>query len=81
MKTSDLYDHLADVTLELAWRQWTAIGVAGARSGRQTIVDPEALLLATLSVGRLDARLFDEVLDWVAVNAQLLDMARLRRLG
>ena len=81
MKTSDLYGHLADVTLELAWRQWTAIGVAGARSSRRTIVDPEALLLATLPVGRLDARLFDEVLDWVAVNAQLLDMARLRRLG
>jgi DNA-binding MarR family transcriptional regulator len=81
VKTSELYDHLSDVTLELAWRQWTAIGVAGTRSSRRTIVDPEALLLATLSIGRSDARLFDEALDWVAVNAQLLDMARLRRLG
>lgn len=81
MRTSDLYARLTDAALELAWAQWSAIGLAGARSSRRTIVDPEALVLATLSIGRSDARLFDEMLDWVATNAQLLDMARLRRLG
>ena len=81
MKTSEMHDLLADATLELAWSQWTAIGVAGTHATGRTIVDPEALLLATLAVGRSDARLFDEALDWVAANAQSLDMARLRRLG
>ena len=81
MRTSDLYDRLLEAVLDLAWGQWTAMGVAGARSSQRMIIDPEALTLATLAVGRSDARLFDEMLDWVAVNSRLLDMARLRRLG
>ncbi|MFA5845045.1 MAG: hypothetical protein WC971_09485 [Coriobacteriia bacterium] len=81
MGTSSLYDRLVDAVLELAWSQWTGMGVAGVRASRRTIIDPEALTLATLAVGRSDARLFDEMLDWVAANARLLDMARLRRLG
>jgi hypothetical protein len=81
MKTSDLYHRLVDVALELAWCQWTAMGAAGVRSSTRTIIDSEALVLATLAVGRSDARLFDEMLDWVAASAHLLDMARLRRLG
>ncbi len=81
MDANDLGDRLLDVALELAWRQWTAIGVAGTTPAQETIVDPEALLLATLSIGRADPRLFDEMLDWVATNASLLDMARLRRLA
>lgn len=81
MKTSDLYERLLAASLGLAWGQWTAIGVAGTRATERTIVDPEALTLATLAIGRSDARLFDEMLDWVATNARLMDMARLRRLG
>lgn len=81
MRTSDLHQSLSAAILELAWRQWAVIGVAGALPRHSTIVDPEALVLATLSVGRADARLFDEMLDWVSINARVLDMARLRRLG
>ncbi|TLM76828.1 MAG: hypothetical protein FDZ70_06105, partial [Actinobacteria bacterium] len=51
------------------------------RSCDRVIADPEALLLATLEIGRWDARLFDEALDWVTVNAADLDMARSRRLA
>ncbi|MDZ4655047.1 MAG: hypothetical protein U1F44_04140 [Coriobacteriia bacterium] len=81
MSLNELHAILLDVTLEVAWRQWTAIGVVGVRSAPDTIVDPEALLLATLEIGRWDARLFDEALDWVASNAACVDVARLRRLG
>ncbi len=81
MRTSELHERLLEVALELAWRQWTAMGVAGTRASQRTIIDPEALALATFVVGRSDARLFDEMLDWVAANSRLLDMARLRRLG
>ncbi len=81
MTTSRLGRDLLDAVLDLAWGQWTALGVSGIRASVRTIADPEALLVATLSVGRHDARLFDEMLDWVATNARLLDVARLRRLG
>ena len=36
--------------------------------------------MATLDVGRFDPRLFDEVLDWLALNGDVLDVTRLRRL-
>ena len=67
--------------LGLAWGQWTTLGVAGIGAAAHSIVDPEALLVATMSVGRWDARLFDEAVDWVACNSAILDAARLRRLA
>jgi hypothetical protein len=42
--------------------------------------DPEALLLFTFEVARADARLFDEVLDWLVVNERLVSVQRLRNL-
>lgn len=81
MNASELYPPLLDALLESAWRQWTAIGLAGVRADDHTIVDPEALIVATLELGRSDARLFDEALDWMARNSDLVDVARLRRLG
>lgn len=81
MKASGLYPPLLDALLEFAWRQWTAIGLAGIRGDDRTIVDPEALIIATLELARSDARLFDEALDWMVRNSGLLDVSRLRRLG
>ena len=48
--------------LDLLWRQWSAIGVSGYGGSEESkVIDPEALLLLTLTVARHDARLFDEV--------------------
>lgn len=44
-------------------------------------IDPEALLLFTLEIGRDDPRLFDEVLDWLVVNERLVSVRRLRNLA
>ena len=44
-------------------------------------VDPEALILFTIGIGRRDPRLFDEMLDWVASNRELLSKQRLRNLA
>ena len=44
-------------------------------------VDPEALVLFTIGIGRRDPRLFDEMLDWVASNRELLSKQRLRNLA
>lgn len=67
--------------LDLLWRQWTAIGVSGYGNAEESkVVDPEALLLLTLTVARYDARLFDEVLDWLEVNGDFLNVQRLQNL-
>lgn len=73
-------NRLLQSALDLLWAQWTAIGVAGVRASRASIVDPEALVVATAEFGRWDARLFDEMLDWLVVNAARVDMVRLKRL-
>jgi hypothetical protein len=67
--------------LALLWRQWSAIGVAGYSGSEESkVVDPEALLLLTLNVARYDARLFDEVLAWLVVNGDFLNVQRLQSL-
>jgi hypothetical protein len=74
---STVLEHL----LGLLWRQWSALGVAGyTQSEENKVVDPEALLLLTLTVARHDARLFDEVLDWLDINGAFLNVQRLHNL-
>ena len=65
---------------KLCWRQWTAAGLAGVRRASTHIIDPEALTIASFSIARYDARLFDEALDWLVKNSELLDMVRVRRM-
>lgn len=67
--------------LSLLWRQWSAIGVPGY-SGEEdnSIVDPEALLIFTCSIARSDPRLFDEVLDWLGTNGELINVQRLKMI-
>ncbi len=81
MNPSELQGLLRDSLTELAWSQWGAIGVAGSGTKASALIDPEALLVASASIARWDARLFDEILDWVSANGVLLDAARLRRLA
>lgn len=69
-------------TLALLWRQWTTFGVSGhiAPASGDFLLDPEALLLASTTLARLDARLFDEVLDWLQDQADWINLQRLVRL-
>jgi hypothetical protein len=72
---------LTDRTLRLLWSQWDAIGVAGTTHPEaKRVVDPEALLLATLTMARWDPRLFDEVLDWIMRNGRYINGMRLKRI-
>jgi hypothetical protein len=65
--------------LNFLWRQWSALGLLGeARTEDPWTIDPEAMLLFTLEMGRYEPRLFDEVMDWLAVNGKWLDLQRLR---
>lgn len=68
--------------LAMVWRQWSAIGLPGYNDTKETrVIDPEALLLLTMTVGRQDMRLFDEVLHWLRVNGALLNVQRLQNLA
>lgn len=78
---TDFRQQYRELLLNFLWRQWSALGVAGHATGEDPwIIDPEALLLLTCTAGRYDARVFDEVLDWLQINARRLNVQRLKRL-
>ncbi len=82
MKAATLRDETLAALQALAWDQWSQLGVSAAAPKRreERAVDPEALLVFTLEIGRGDPRLFDEVLDWLALNEPLISVHRLRNL-
>ena len=71
-----------EAALDLLWRQWCSLGVAGhaAPAPGTRLIDPEALLLATASMGRHEPRLFDEALDWLGSYGSLINLQRLKNL-
>jgi len=81
MLISELRSRVRSALVDWAWDQWAQLGVS-APSGRadRWATDPEALLLFTFEVARADARLFDEVLDWLVLNERLVSVQRLRNL-
>lgn len=67
--------------LSFAWNQWAQIGLSGEfRQRSDWAVDPEALLVFTLQLGRREPRLFDEVHDWLLRNLDLVSIQRARNL-
>ena len=67
--------------LSLLWRQWSSLGVAGYGNEQGNgIIDPEALLIFTCAIGRYDPRLFDEALDWLRANGDLINIQRLKMI-
>jgi hypothetical protein len=82
MKTSPnkFKDAFLESQLDLLWRQWTTLGVAGHGEREIRVIDPDALLLATCVFGRYEPRLFDEMLDWLEVNGWCINVQRVRSL-
>lgn len=75
-------EQLRERVLDLLWRQWCAIGVFGhAKAPGRQIIDPEALIAATCWFGRHEPRMFDEMLDWLKTNGDLINTQRLRHLS
>lgn len=67
--------------LTFLWRQWVSLGVIGnAVPWKGSVIDPEALLLVSCTVGRYDPRLFDAVLDWLTINGRYLNIQRMKRM-
>lgn len=82
MQTSELRDDFRADLISFSWSQWTQMGVSGPRNREDLwAADPEALLLLSLVVARHEPRLFDEILDWMALNLRLVSIQRLRNIA
>ena len=76
-----LSQRLSDQLVAFAWDEWAQMGVLATPHRRSPWAqDPEALIVFTLEVARADARLFDELMDWMLVNESLLSVRRLRAM-
>src|SRR5215211_5161481 len=64
MTSRELRDLVRREQTAFAWDEWAQLGVfAEPKRTSPWAADPEALILLSLQVGRVDPRLFDAVLD------------------
>lgn len=78
---TDFRSEFLERLLEVVWRQWTALGVSGhGPEWGHSVIDPEALLLFSCTIGRHDARLFDAMVEWVQTNARFINVQRIKRM-
>lgn len=74
---AQLEEHL----FELAWRQWTALGVAGVqRAYGKVAIAPEELIILTATLAVADPRLRDEAMDWCTRYGDFVSTPRLKNL-
>lgn len=73
-----------DVGVEAAWAQWASLTSAAAPVGQRrawSIVDPEALILASLGLSSVERRLEDFLADWAWRHAFLFSVQRMTTLA
>ena len=73
---------LFDSIMNLLWRQWVALGVAGysAKDEERYVLDPESLIVFSAAFCRQDARLFDLFASWLLKYGRLINTTRLKAL-
>lgn len=83
MLLNEFKNNLTEYLVHFLWRQWAQLGVAAASVEHEDdwVIDPEALWLLSGTFARHDARLFDEIMDWLARNAAFINIPRLRSLS
>lgn len=75
--------HAASCAVDLCWRQWRSLTAAGIPIGARpvtSILDPEALVLLSLTVRQHERRLDDQLLWWAAAGSSLLGVQRTRTM-
>lgn len=74
-------DQLQNQAIELAWRQWTALGVSGVAPLPDHAIDLEALIAFTPFIATAEPRLEYECLDWcVRIGPSNVSISRLRQI-
>lgn len=83
MSLNEFNSNLKKYLVHFLWRQWAQLGLAAASVEKKDgwIIDPEALWLFSATFARYDARLFDEILDWISKNAAFINIPRLKSLA
>jgi hypothetical protein len=83
MSLNEFNANLKKYLVHFLWRQWAQLGLAAASVEKKDgwIIDPEALWLFSATFARYDARLFDEILDWISKNAAFINIPRLKSLA
>lgn len=73
---------LTENMLDFIWRQWSQLGAAGSSRGfpENWVIDPEALLAFSAEIARHDARVFDEIMDWMKRNGHRINTQRLSKI-
>jgi hypothetical protein len=78
---AELSKSLRQAVTDVVWLQWRALGAQTATRGTaQSLVDPEALVLMSLTLSTAEPRLRDVLADWVMLNASLLSVQRIKNL-
>lgn len=72
---------IRDAALEVAWAQWAVINAAAAsRKRASATIDPEALVLLSLSLRGSEKRLWDLMAGWAVDCSRLLSVRRTKNL-
>ncbi len=73
---------LTEKLLDFIWRQWSQLGTAGSSWDypENWVIDPEALLAFSSDMARHDARVFDEIMDWMKRNGHWINTQRLSKI-
>lgn len=79
---SELHSHLREALLNFLWNQWDSFGAPAQGVGKPVsfVIDPEALLLASMRFGASESRMSDIITDWLPKNGALLNLQRLKNL-
>ncbi len=82
MLPKDCKLRLLNRMLDLVWSQWITLGISGnAHLVEKWVLDPEALVLFTCTVGRYEARVFDSMLEWLSINQRFFNIQRLKTIN
>lgn len=79
--STDLLERFADSILQTVWIQWKSLGTyVDARRFSGSIVDPDSLLLISLSLRHMEGRLWDVLGSWAKNGSGLFSIQRIKNL-
>jgi hypothetical protein len=74
-------DRVREAASTVAWRQWATLGsMAESQTAVQAMIDPEALVLLTLSLSSHEKRFWDVLTGWSSTGVRLLSVQRMKNL-
>ena len=80
-RLTSLAERVQEAALGVLWKQWKAVGGPASVRGRaRSIVDPEALVLLSLTLRDRERRLWDLAADWARVGSRFLSVQRIGNL-